>query len=93
MQIPYVVRDAATGCLLHGVFSSSEVVEFEGMLKGPDGLELTPNLYWAPQEQIWLLAHNNCTPEQLVYEAIGPEAARAWLVEHEHPDAVRKHFG
>ncbi|MER7690524.1 hypothetical protein [Streptomyces sp. NPDC097610] len=93
MQIPYVVRDAATGGLLHGVFSSSEAVEFEGVLKDPDGLELTPYLYWAPQEQMWFLAHNNCTPAQLVYEAMDPEAARAWLIEHEHPDAVRKHFG
>lgn len=93
MQIPYIVRDAATGGRLYGVFSSSEALEFEGIQKDPDGLELTPYLYWAPQERMWFLAHSNCTPAQLVYEAIGPEAARAWLIEHEHPAAVRKHFG
>ncbi|MCX4682269.1 hypothetical protein OG413_44615 [Streptomyces sp. NBC_01433] len=93
MQIPYVSRDAATGGLLHGLFSSIKAVEFEGILEDPDGLELTPYLYWAPRERMWFLAHNNCTPAQLVYEAIDPEAARAWLIEHEHPAAVRKHFG
>ncbi|MFJ6438191.1 hypothetical protein [Streptomyces sp. NPDC091416] len=94
MLIPYVVKDPATGSLLHGVFSPEGIVEFEGVMKDFGSMELTPNLYWAPEQKQWLLAHGNTgTGAQLVYEVITAQDARSWLADNDHVAAVERHFG